>query len=285
MGASFGRRRAPIITRQIGDTILIPEFPRPTGERSVPIGSPIPTKSVTGISPMWGMGRIGSYGGIGRFAHLLRRRPAYRGSVTKRTGTTMDASIAIRHKGGGENRSKQATSSNIIQSGVISPCPSRGPAPYPAATRGGSLQARKSRQPGHRPARGTREQPGRPPQGLRSGTRRNHENSQIAWRRWHVAVLLLAGVLSAQAPTAGRITGTVMDDQGAPLPGVSVEAKSPRLVGIGGRPCPTRTASTASSPSRRALYTITFSLQGFSAVVRERHRRSASNRPWPSTSR
>ncbi|MCK7515055.1 MAG: carboxypeptidase-like regulatory domain-containing protein [Desulfobacterales bacterium] len=48
-------------------------------------------------------------------------------------------------------------------------------------------------------------------------------------------VLLLAGVLSAQAPTAGRIIGTVKDDQGAPLPGVTVEAKSPRLVGIGGR--------------------------------------------------
>ena len=46
-----------------------------------------------------------------------------------------------------------------------------------------------------------------------------------------VVVLLLAGVLSAQVPTAGRIIGTVIDDQGAPLPGVAVEAKSSRLVG------------------------------------------------------
>ena len=46
-----------------------------------------------------------------------------------------------------------------------------------------------------------------------------------------VAVLLLAGVLSAQAPTAGRIIGTILDDQGGPLPGVSIEAKGPRLVG------------------------------------------------------
>ncbi len=82
-----------------------------------------------------------------------------------------------------------------------------------------------------------------------------------------VAVLLLAGVLSAQAPTAGRIIGSIKDDQGAPLPGVSVEAKSPRLVG---------TAATVSDTngSYRLLalppgvYTITYSLTGFSAVVR-----------------
>ena len=82
-----------------------------------------------------------------------------------------------------------------------------------------------------------------------------------------VAVLLLAGVLSAQAPTAGRIIGTVKDDQGAPLPGVSVEAKSPRLVG---------TAATVSDTNGAyrllalppGTYTVSFSLQGFSAVVR-----------------
>ena len=83
-----------------------------------------------------------------------------------------------------------------------------------------------------------------------------------------VAMLLLAGVLLAQAPTAGRITGTVMDDQGGPLPGVSVEAKSPRLVG-------TATAVTDANGVYRLLalppgtFTITFTLQGFSAVVRE----------------
>ncbi len=83
-----------------------------------------------------------------------------------------------------------------------------------------------------------------------------------------VAALLLAGVLSAQAPTAGRITGMVQDDQGNPLPGVSVEAKSPRLVG---------TAATVSDSdgTYRLLalppgtYKITFTLPGFTAVVRE----------------
>jgi hypothetical protein len=83
-----------------------------------------------------------------------------------------------------------------------------------------------------------------------------------------VAVLLLAGVLSAQAPTAGRITGTVVDDQGAPLPGVSVEAKSPRLVG-------TAATVTDTNGVYRLLalppgtFRITFSLQGFAAVVRD----------------
>ena len=81
------------------------------------------------------------------------------------------------------------------------------------------------------------------------------------------AVLLLAGVLSAQAPTAGRIIGTILDDQGAPIPGVSVQAKSPRLVG---------TAATVSdvNGAYRLLalppgtYTITCTLQGFSDIVR-----------------
>ena len=82
-----------------------------------------------------------------------------------------------------------------------------------------------------------------------------------------VAVLLLAGVLSAQAPTAGRIIGTISDDQGGPLPGVSVEARSPRLVG---------TAATVSDTNGAyrllalppGTYTVSFSLQGFGAIVR-----------------
>lgn len=82
------------------------------------------------------------------------------------------------------------------------------------------------------------------------------------------AALLLAGVLSAQAPTAGRITGTVLDDQGAPLPGVSVEAKSPRLVG-------SAATVTDTNGVYRLLalppgtYQIIFTLSGFNPVVRD----------------
>jgi hypothetical protein len=82
-----------------------------------------------------------------------------------------------------------------------------------------------------------------------------------------VVVLLIVPLLIAQAPT-GKITGTVADEQGVPLPGVSVDADSPTLVG---------TALTTTDingafrlfglPSGR--YTLRFSLQGFNTVVRQ----------------
>ena len=82
-----------------------------------------------------------------------------------------------------------------------------------------------------------------------------------------LAIILLVGSLAAQAPS-GKITGTVNDDQGVPLPGVTVNADSPALIG---------TASAITDingvfrlfglPSGR--YTIKFSLQGFNTVVRK----------------
>jgi hypothetical protein len=82
-----------------------------------------------------------------------------------------------------------------------------------------------------------------------------------------VAVLLLAGVLSAQAPTAGRILGIIVDDQGGPLPGVSIEAKGPRLVGSAATVSDTNgTYRLLALPP--GTYTITFSLQGFTPIVR-----------------
>ena len=82
-----------------------------------------------------------------------------------------------------------------------------------------------------------------------------------------VAVLLLAGVLSAQAPTAGRILGIIVDDQGGPLPGVSIEAKGPRLVGSAATVSDTNgTYRLLALPP--GTYTITFTLQGFTPIVR-----------------
>ena len=82
-----------------------------------------------------------------------------------------------------------------------------------------------------------------------------------------VAALLLAGVLSAQAPTAGRILGIIVDDQGGPLPGVSIEAKGPRLVGSAATVSDTNgTYRLLALPP--GTYTITFSLQGFTRIVR-----------------
>ena len=45
-----------------------------------------------------------------------------------------------------------------------------------------------------------------------------------------VAALLVAPQLSAQNPT-GTLTGTVVDNSGAALPGVTVTATSPNLQG------------------------------------------------------
>jgi Carboxypeptidase regulatory-like domain/TonB dependent receptor-like, beta-barrel len=82
-----------------------------------------------------------------------------------------------------------------------------------------------------------------------------------------VAVLLLAGVLSAQAPTAGRIIGVVSDDQGGPLPGVAIEAKGPRLVGSAATVSDTNgTYRLLALPP--GTYTITYTLQGFTPIVR-----------------
>ena len=91
--------------------------------------------------------------------------------------------------------------------------------------------------------------------------------------RDRLRLLILAAALSAVATSAaaqvdqGRLTGTVKDSQGAVLPGVSVTAKSPALIG-------TRTVvsegagtySIASLPS--GLYEIKFELAGFQTFTR-----------------
>ena len=80
-------------------------------------------------------------------------------------------------------------------------------------------------------------------------------------------MLLLVGSLAAQAPV-GKITGTVTDDQGALLPGVTVDADSPTLVG-------TVSALTDINGVFRLFglasgnYTIKFTLDGFNTVIRK----------------
>ncbi len=82
-----------------------------------------------------------------------------------------------------------------------------------------------------------------------------------------LAVMLLVAFAAAQVPT-GKIVGKVKDDQGAPLPGVSVEATSAKLVGKA-------TAVTDETGTYRLFtlpsgtYTIVFALQGFQPVKRE----------------
>ncbi len=88
-----------------------------------------------------------------------------------------------------------------------------------------------------------------------------------------IRVLCLAAAIavlpiSALAQTSS-ITGTVRDDSGAVMPGVTVEAASPALI--------EKVRSTITSGSgqyailalRPGIYTVTFSLPGFTTVVRE----------------
>lgn len=83
-------------------------------------------------------------------------------------------------------------------------------------------------------------------------------------------LLILAfiwGSAIAQAPT-GKVIGKVTDDEGSPLPGVTVEADSPKLVGK------SSTITDAEGVFRlfslpSGTYTLTFTLQGFQTIVRE----------------
>jgi len=55
-------------------------------------------------------------------------------------------------------------------------------------------------------------------------------------KSWLTAIILIIFLLTgislyAQIMPEGKITGRVVDDQGTPLPGVTVEATSPKLVG------------------------------------------------------
>jgi len=80
--------------------------------------------------------------------------------------------------------------------------------------------------------------------------------------------LALAGTfLCAQAPTS-KLFGTVTDEQGTSLPGVSIEATSPKLVGKG-------TGVSDENGVYRlfaltpGVYKVTFALQGFKTVTRD----------------
>jgi hypothetical protein len=80
-------------------------------------------------------------------------------------------------------------------------------------------------------------------------------------------VILIGGMLLAQAPT-GRIIGTVLDDQGTPLPGVTVEATSPKLIGVSA-------VMTDENGVYRifalppGIYEIKYTLQAFNTIIRQ----------------
>ncbi len=83
-----------------------------------------------------------------------------------------------------------------------------------------------------------------------------------------VLAIFMAGTAFAQLVPTSKMEGKVLDSTGAPLPGVSVEATSPRLVGKA-------TAVTDGDGTYRlfslpsGVYEIVFSLQGFKTLIRK----------------
>lgn len=81
------------------------------------------------------------------------------------------------------------------------------------------------------------------------------------------ALFLSASAFAQQVPTA-KMEGKVVDSTGAPLPGVAIEATSPKMVGKA-------TAVTDGEGSFRmfslpsGLYEVTFTLQGFKTLIRK----------------
>lgn len=81
-------------------------------------------------------------------------------------------------------------------------------------------------------------------------------------------VLLAGGTAIAQINPEGKITGKVTDDQGNPLPGVTVEATSPKLVGKAATVTDaTGTFRLLALPS--GTYELVFTLPGFKTLVRK----------------
>src|SRR5437867_4172231 len=85
-----------------------------------------------------------------------------------------------------------------------------------------------------------------------------------------VGALVIAGLLLApQVTSAQAISGTVTDTSGSVLPGVTVEARSPALIEQ------IRTVFTNGAGQyqivdlRPGTYSVTFTLPGFSTVLRE----------------
>src|SRR6202140_3466489 len=93
------------------------------------------------------------------------------------------------------------------------------------------------------------------------------------WRQWTIPWALVGslvlGISGARAQTNSSIAGSVKDTTGAVLPGVTVEAASPALI--------EKTRSVVTDGSgvykivdlRPGVYTVTFTLAGFSTVKRE----------------
>src|SRR5262245_14823886 len=82
-------------------------------------------------------------------------------------------------------------------------------------------------------------------------------------------VLMAAVLMPAVAFAQASIVGTVRDASGAVVPGVTVEASSPALIEKTRSVVSNGTGQYSIEDLRPGVYTVTFTLQGFTTVRRE----------------
>src|SRR6202521_3065708 len=91
----------------------------------------------------------------------------------------------------------------------------------------------------------------------------------VAFFRRVVAVGCLSLLIPITVFAQASITGTVKDSSGAVLPGVTVEASSPALIEKVRSVVTSGTGEYRVVDLRPGVYTVTFTLPGFSALRRE----------------
>src|SRR5689334_4153525 len=116
------------------------------------------------------------------------------------------------------------------------------------------------------PAKSTRER------AVRSRPRLRGNRSMSTHRRWSLFVVfafLAPRALFAQQSGQSAIAGVVRDSSGAVLPGVTVEATSPALIEKSRSGVTNETGQYRLVDLRPGTYTVTFTLAGFTTVIRE----------------
>ena len=122
-----------------------------------------------------------------------------------------------------------------------------------------------------------------------SANRKGGTNEEVdPVRRYRLPVFCCWPWPFSQSRETGAIAGTVTDQQGAALPGVSVTVTGPNLMGTRTVVTDGRRAPTGSRRCRRETYSVKAELPGFKTVVQEDIRLTTTTRltvdidPWSS---
>ena len=104
-------------------------------------------------------------------------------------------------------------------------------------------------------------------------TSRVVDSSRTESPRWLLyGILALIACVLPQVASAQSIAGVVRDTSGAILPGVTVEAASPALIEKVRTTVSDGTGTVPAGEPRPGVYTVTYTLPGFTTVKRDRCR-------------